>query len=116
MVNKKKKRTWRKEYLRILLNGPASTNDYALASELLDEQLAKGKYLRNQAQPGDIANLVWHGITTKGRLFADELEDEIRRSTWWHRTLVAGAGTGLWLLGYCTESILDYGKAMLFGG
>ncbi|MCY1380729.1 hypothetical protein D9M68_715040 [compost metagenome] len=115
-MNTRKKKTWRKEYLRILLNGPASTDDYPLASELLDEQLAKGTYLPNRAAPNGIANLMWGGISTKGRLFADELEDQIRRSTWWHRTLVATGGIGLWLLGYCTQSILDYGKAMLFGG
>jgi len=112
----KKKKTWKEEYLRILLNGPADTDDYPLAAELLDEKLAKGTYLPNHRAPSQITNLQWRGVNTNGRIFADELEDKIRRSKWWYRAWLALGSIFWWFLGYCTESILDYGKAVLFGG
>ncbi|WP_146114582.1 hypothetical protein [Pseudomonas sp. MYb185] len=104
---KKKNHQWKNEYLRILLNGPASPDDYPLAAELLDEQMARGSYLPNYRSPLEINNLRWQGITTKGRLFADELQDKIRRSTWWYRALLALGSFGWWLAGYFTEAALD---------
>ncbi|TXI34772.1 MAG: hypothetical protein E6Q69_03225 [Aquipseudomonas alcaligenes] len=111
----KKKNTWKEEYLRILLNGPADADDYPLAAELLDEQLAKGTYLPNHQAPGQIANLMWRGINTKGRIFVDELEEKIRRSKRWYRAWLAIGSFCWWFLGYCTESIFDYFKPLIFG-
>lgn len=111
----KKQNQWKNEYLRILHSGPSSNADWPLAAELIQEEMARGKFILDGRTRDGIANLQWHGITTQGRLFADDLADKIRRSTWTYRTKLATGGFLLWLAGYASQKGLDYWIERFFG-
>lgn len=115
---KARKKSWKAEYVRILLNGPESPDDYPIAAELIERKLAEGTYLpdhRNRSS-GRIANLLWRGVNMDGRLYAEELQGQIQRASWLRRLLAIAStfvgATALWFW----EAILDHIKPMLFGG
>lgn len=115
---KAKNKSWKAEYVRILLNGPESPDDYPIAAELIERKLAEGTYLpdHRSRSSGRIANLVWRGINMNGRLYAEELQNQIKRASWLGRIFaVVCAATGM-AAAWFWQAILDYIKPMLFGG
>ncbi|UUC49579.1 hypothetical protein NOX82_27515 [Pseudomonas citronellolis] len=110
----KKQNQWKNEYLRILDSGPSTNADWPLAAELIREEMARGKLIPDGRTRDGIANLRWEGITTKGRVFADELTNKIRRSTWSYRAGLAAWSMLVWLVGYSTQKGLDYWVDKLF--
>lgn len=111
----KKQNQWKNEYLRILDSGPSSNTDWPYAAELIREEMARGSFIPDGRTRDGIANLRWQGVTTKGRVFADDLADKIRRSTWTYRAKLATGGFLLWLAGYASQKGLDYWVGKLFG-
>lgn len=66
---------WRKEYIRLIQNGPQQTDlDTALAAELIDAGYANG--IVNSYLDGT-QECVWGGPTANGREYADDLADVI---------------------------------------
>lgn len=98
------KSEYRREYLRILTSGLAGKEDYEFARELIDAGYATGNYqvskMRDDA--GQVTVMVGFKVNTAGRLFADQLEDSISRSTWSHRAKLAA----IWLFGVATTLVL----------
>lgn len=112
---KVKKKSWKKEYLRILLNGPASPDDYPIAAELIKKGMADGTYLQNHRAPGTIANLMWRGITLDGRAYAETLEGQLKRSSGLGRLLIGlGSIAGTTVIWFWQE-ILSHLKHLILG-
>lgn len=110
-----RQKPWKEEYLRVLLNGPASPDDYPIAAELISKGLANGNVLPNHRAPGTIANLRWGGITLEGRAYAEKLQGQIKRGSMLGKLLLgvsslAGA-TALWFW----QEILNWLKRLLLG-
>lgn len=106
---------WREEYLRVLLHGPASPDDYPIAVDLINKGLAEGNILPNRSVPGTVANLRWIGITLAGRAYAEKLQGQIKRDSWLGKLLlgassIAGA-TALWFW----QEILNGLKHLILG-
>jgi len=85
--------------LRILNSGPDADVDWELASELLDSGYADGVYHRSSEGDDRIAMLVWRGMTTDGRLFADKLEDDIYRTTLAYKIRISIWSVSSWIAG-----------------
>jgi len=43
-ISKSDAKSWKKEYLRILISGPVSENDWSLAKELIDSGYGDGTF------------------------------------------------------------------------
>ena len=99
---------WKKEYLRILLNGPSGHQDFNIALELIEAGYAKGAYQisRRKEDYGQVTSLVWQGVNTEGRLFADQLQEQLYRQSWRYRI----TNFGIWLAGVATGFWLDIAK------
>ncbi|WP_287595768.1 hypothetical protein [Thermomonas sp.] len=79
MFGKPKPSSFKKTYVRILLHGPSGPDDYPLAIELIESDYARGYAIVSNKREthGSIEELNWGGITTKGRVFADDLQQQI---------------------------------------
>lgn len=101
-------KSWKKEYLRILLNGPSGKKDYQLARELIDAGYADGKcrISHRREDHGTVLDIVWQGMNTNGRLFADKLKTMIHRQSWWFRIKTFG----IWLFGVAAGFSMDVAK------
>lgn len=112
---KAKKNSWKKEYLRILLNGPASPDDYPVAAELIKRKLANGTYLPNPRAANGIANLTWRGVTMEGRHYAETLQSQIKQEAW-HRPIWLGiGGVAVFTFYWFWEEVLNYLRPTLLG-
>ena len=81
---KNKAPSYKKEYVRILTSGLKEKGDWNYARELIDEGYAEGSYQisRRLDTSGQITTLNWSGVNTNGRLFADELNEKIKKESW----------------------------------
>ena len=104
----KKRKSWKKEYLRILLSEKLEKEDWPLASELIDSGHADGKtHWRTDTAERAISILVWRGATTEGRLFADKLESEIKRASLSFKLKSALFGLIAWVSGIFTPVLIS---------
>lgn len=73
-------------YLKLLRHGEPEQADYWAAKELIDQKYADGKYQIDRSRAGGgVSVLVGFAPTLAGRLFADELAEQLRKSTWRYR-------------------------------
>lgn len=97
-------------YFRVLTcEGIPDKTDWWAAGELIDNGHAAGHMQRSmsRANHGAVENLITFAPTLQGRMFADELAQELHRQSWRYRLVkvLIGAGSfaGGWLLGVTTE-------------
>ena len=95
--------SWKKETLRILIDGPRDDGDWAIAANLIDDDLAKGSWRRDSGgmTKSGVAALVWKGPTLAGLEYADDLEGRIQRASLKHRLklfLIAAFGVAVGIL------------------
>lgn len=71
---------WKDQYLRILTSGILEPDDYRAAAELISDGYATGlpKCSKGKDSYGAVNELNQFAVTTKGRLFADELASQTR--------------------------------------
>lgn len=102
---------FKKDYIRILTNGPQSELDYEFARELIDSNYAKGKYQVSKLHSSydKVTNLIWIGVNTNGRLFLDELNSQIRKESWGHK-LKLGL---VWILGVASTLVIEWIKSLI---
>ena len=110
MKIKRGKTSFKKEYVRILLNGPSGSEDYDLARELIDSGYATGKYRpsHNRENYNEALDLQWTGINTKGRLFADELQLQIWRQSLTYNAIEFAIWFSGWAIGVGTQILLTW--------
>lgn len=100
-------------YLRVLTSNPPDKADWWAAKELIDTGHATGNYLidKSVSSYGEVANLLRFAPTVSGRLFADELADQIERQSWRYRLVKAGISIGSFAGGWLVGLLSDGGKA-----
>ncbi len=103
-------KSFKATYLRVLLGqGMPDKADWWAAGELIDNGHAEGLMQRSmsRANHGAVQNLISFSVTLKGRMFADDLAQELYRQSWRYRLVkvLIGAGSfaGGWLVGVSTE-------------
>jgi len=75
-----KNKSWNDEYISVLLNGPQKNDDmYAL--ELIESNYAKGDVSRETGIGNRTPHVYWQGVTVKGRLFLNELQEKKYKSS-----------------------------------
>ena len=99
------KTSWKKEYLRILVSGVESEKDYELAAELIASGYGEGTYKRSNLGDNKIGVMLWKGVTTEGRLFADDLQNKIEKETWRYRIKLFSISAASWLAGIASAVI-----------
>lgn len=73
-------------YLKLLTYGNPEEADYWAVQELIDDKYASGNVQPDMTRRGGgIALVLNFAPTVAGRLFADELAEQLRRSTWRYR-------------------------------
>ncbi|WP_076602654.1 hypothetical protein [Aromatoleum tolulyticum] len=84
--------------MRILTSGPAGPEDWSSAAKLIESGYADGKYARDKARDtyGEVKKLIEFSVNIRGQLFADELAEQLHRTSWRYRLMQAC----LALLGY----------------
>lgn len=109
MANSKKVVNFKATYLRLLAGNPPAEADWWAARELIDDRHATGHYQvdRTHTAHGDVTALIAFAPTMQGRLFAEDLAQQLRKSTWRYRIgrgllglLTFGAG---WLAGVLSK-------------
>jgi hypothetical protein len=106
-----KDKYWKKEYLRILTSNAVAEKDWLLASELIKDDYANGKIIwSNETIDEKIGSLIWEGVTTKGRLFADTLKESIDKSSAWYKVKMALFIVGGWVFGLITQITVEIFK------
>lgn len=102
-------------YLRVLTCSPPDKADWWAAKELIDTGYATGNYITSKSGTdyGEITSLLRFAPTVSGRLFADELVDQIRQQSWRYRLVRAGIGIGGLVVGWLGAVLSDAGKAYL---
>lgn len=92
-------------YLRLLSGEAVTPNDYWAARELIDSGYAQGQYRvsKSHLDYGQITALVGFTPTMQGRLYADQLKEEMRRSTLRYRLKQGAFG------------LLSFGAGWFFG-
>lgn len=104
-----KSKNFKATYLQLLTHGSPAKDDYWAAKELIDNGHATGKYLidKTRQSHGEITNLLGFTPTMSGRLFADQLADQLRKSTWRYRVMQAAIAVfsfgGGWLAGVMSQ-------------
>ena len=102
-------KSWKKEYLRILLSSEITKEDWVLANELIESGYANGTpHFSNRTAKREIDRLLWKGASTEGRLFAERLEDEIKKSSFLYKLKVVIFGITTWLMGIFTNVITSW--------
>lgn len=109
------RKRWKEEYLRIL-NGSVTDDGFELAAELERDGYIRVRLERTLAdrQP-NTGRVVFQGLTTKGRLFADELQEQLYRQSrayrfvWWRDQSLA------WLAGVLTAAVAELIIALITG-
>ena len=77
-------------YLKLLTHGNPEKAEYWAAKELIDQKYADGLYRIDKSRAnGGVSVLVGFAPTVGGRLFADQLAEQLRKSTWRYRLLQA---------------------------
>ena len=96
-------------YLKLLTHGNPEKADYWAARELIDNKHAEGHYMidRGRSTHGEITNLLGFTPTLSGRLFADQLAEQLRKSTWRYRLMQAAIAVlsfgGGWIAGVLNQ-------------
>lgn len=100
-------------YLRVLTSNPPDKADWWAAKELIDTGHASGKYLTSKAvaDHGEVTALVGFSPTVSGRLFADDIADQIRKQSWRYRLTKAGISIGSFAGGWLVGLLSDGSKA-----
>lgn len=102
-------------YLRVLVSSPPDKADWWAAKELIDMGYATGNCMTSKTGTdyGEVTILLRFKPTVSGRVFADELADQIKQQTWRHRLVRAGIGIGGVVVGSLGVVLSDVGKAYL---
>jgi len=97
-------------YLRLLTgSGLPDRADWWAAGELIDNKHADGVFRRSMARDsyGEVCDLLTFAPTLQGRLFADDLAQQLYRQSWRYRLtkglIAVGSFVSGWLLGVSTE-------------
>jgi len=99
-------KSWKSEYLRILFSPKIDEEDFNLAKELLDEGYASGSYLPDNSGSGkSVYSLNWKGINSKGRIFADELQLQIKKESLSYKVTQFCLWLGGIFVGYLIKSM-----------
>lgn len=103
-------RDFKATYLRLLTGGGLpDAADWWAAGELIDNGHAQGVFRRSmvRATYGEVSNLLTFTPTLQGRLFADDLAQQLYQQSWRYRFrqgfIAVGSFMGGWLLGVSTE-------------
>jgi len=107
---------WREEYLALLTEElpdvpkgtPEEQQMLDLMRELIDGGYAAGSYMRDAAC--NIRGVAWEGPTAKGRLFADDLEDHLKKQRFLYRAKVSCIAIGGWLVGILSAWVTSHLK------
>lgn len=102
-------------YLRVLTSSPPDKADWWAAKEMIDAGYATGNFITSKTATdyGEVTILLRFKPTVSGRVFADELADQIKRQSWRHRLVSAGLGIGGVVVGWLGTMFSDVGKAYL---
>lgn len=109
MANNKKVESFKAAYLRVLSGQQPSQSDWWAARELIDNGHAAGHYQVSKSHLGygQVTALIGFSPTLQGRLFADELASQQRKSTWRYRIGKAALGLASfgagWLAGVLSK-------------
>lgn len=96
-------------YLRVLRNSKPPREDWWAAAELIAAGYATGAVRRDSTRPGNEVDALAHfAPTMAGRLYADQLEIELRQRRWGVRLLKVVTALGALALAIATET----GKAL----
>lgn len=92
-------------YLRLLSGQNPETPDYWAVRELIDNGYAQGHYQVSRAHDshGEVITVVGFAPTMAGRLYADELSEQLRKNTLRYR------------LRQATYGLLSFGIGWMFG-
>lgn len=93
---------WKREYLRIL-GGTVTDQDYALVAELEHDGYIRAVLVSSldEASPNS-GKVMFQGLTTKGRLFVDELQDTLYKQSRVYRIRRWLDRIGGWFVGLIT--------------
>ena len=87
-------KSFKATYLRLLNGQEPAQPDYWAVRELIDSGHAQGRYQVDRARNnhGEVITVVGFAPTMQGRLFADELAEQLRKSTLRYRLRQAAFG------------------------
>ena len=107
--------SWRREYIRLLSEGPKpgpegdAEPELDLMRELIEGDYATGSVIKGAE--GSVMAVAWEGPNVKGRMLVDQLEAELKKESWSHKlkmwavtvgSLIVGVFTA-WLIHQITE-------------
>lgn len=104
-TNSTKSKGFKATYLRLLNGETPAQSDYWAARELIDTGHAQGHYQvsRGRDARGEVTTLLGFAPTMSGRMLADELAEQVRKSSLRYKAKQAAFG------------LVSFGAGWLFG-
>lgn len=101
----------RKRYVRILLDGPQSKEDYQFAKELIDGEYATGRYEQSKSRDsyGEVTKMLHFTKTMKGRLILDDFQVSLYKESWKGKL----GKFGVWLTGFLSALLCVWFESWL---